>query len=307
MGSVLSRSDFEGEVWPAMPTPFRKGDVDECSVRRCVKWHAELGAPGLFVGGTCGEGACLLDWEYEELVRIACEEAAGLGVKVAVQVTACALAQMQFRMAFATNFGASMVVIAMPPPRPHWDLDVQHRFFTDALESSPLPVMLYDRPGDGMFPAELVPNLMHHPSVFAVKDSTGDPERRKAYLKVRDSHPHLGLMTGDEFRLVEYIQAGYDGALLGGAAFNARLAKKIIAAVHKERLEEAQQLDELMRHIMTDVYGPNISWWLGGLKRLLVLLGVFSTPENRLGYLVGADCEISIAHVLADHRGDLGL
>ena len=99
---------------------------------------------------------------------------------------------------------------------------------------------------------------------------------------------HTRILSGDEFDCVRFLRAGYDGLLLGGAVFNARLATGIIAAVRAGDLAAARRRQARMNDLMWRVYGgPGITCWLAGLKELLVLMGLFSTRNNLLGYELG--------------------
>jgi dihydrodipicolinate synthase/N-acetylneuraminate lyase len=77
----------------------------------------------------------------------------------------------------------------------------------------------------------MLADLLAEPNIVVVKDSSQQVSRRDAYLKGRAARPSLRLFSGGEFDTVEYLAAGYDGLLLGGGIFNARMALQILAAV----------------------------------------------------------------------------
>src|SRR5688572_16905148 len=74
-------------VWSATPTPFDdQGRVDAASVERLVEHHLRLGVKGLFLAGTCGEGAWMPNSERRRLVQSVVAANKGRMV-VSVQVT----------------------------------------------------------------------------------------------------------------------------------------------------------------------------------------------------------------------------
>jgi 4-hydroxy-tetrahydrodipicolinate synthase len=178
--------------------------------------------------------------------------------------------------------------------------------YRDVARNSPLPVGFYDR---GEFsansvPESLLPELLVEPNIAMVKDSSARESRRKLYLASRRVRSDLVLLSGDEFDCVRYIQAGYDGLLLGGGIFNASLAARIIQAVRTGDLTEAERLNARMKDLMWRVYGgQTIECWLAGLKELLVQMGIFSTRTGLLGYPLTEQCRAQIAAAVAGTDG----
>jgi len=48
-----TRSRFQGS-YVALPTPFRKGEVDYACLEHLIEWHIASGTDGIFVAGTTG-------------------------------------------------------------------------------------------------------------------------------------------------------------------------------------------------------------------------------------------------------------
>ena len=294
-----------GEVWSATPTPFtERMKIDKVAARKLVKHHLRLGVDGLFLAGTCGEGAWMRDEDRRELVRTVAEAARGRLV-VAVQVTDNSAARILDNMRRAKEDGADLAVIAPPYFFLNSTPDNVAQLYLDAIRQSPLPVGIYDRGEHGAVP---VPNVVlkqvySEPKVALIKDSSMDPERMKIALRERERRTDLRLLNGYEFGCVDYLAAGYDGLLLGGGIFNARLARMIVEAVQRGDLDEAEDLQERMNRLMWDVYGgKEIKCWLAGLKHLLVCMGVFRTARHYLGYRLSAACQRSIERALQRER-----
>ena len=274
-------------AWSATPTPFTdEMQVDIESVKRMVEHHIRLGVKGLFLAGTCGEGPWMPNRERRTLVRTVAKYANGK-LPLAVQVTDNSAARILDNIQTAREDGASIAIIASPDfflnPTPERVL----KLYLEAVRASPLPVGIYDR---GSFSAVPVPDsilkaIYAEPNVVLVKDSSLQPSRRAIALAARRKRPELRLLNGAEFNCVEYLQAGYDGLLLGGGIFNGYLAGKIIDAVAAGDLALAERLQRRMNRIMYAVYGgKKLRCWLAGEKWLLVRMGIFQTWKNFIGY-----------------------
>jgi 4-hydroxy-tetrahydrodipicolinate synthase len=307
MCAVLEASAMGG-VWSATPTPLRADrTVDLAAVPRLVEHHLRLGVRGLFLGGTCGEGPWLPPGELRRFVRAVVEAAAGR-LLLAVQITDNSAARMAENACAAAADGADLAVIAPP----YFLLNATPAnlvsLYAEAVAASPLPVGVYDRGKHGavVVPNEALAEIYALEAVVLVKDSSCDPVRRDIALAARAQRSALILLDGDEFHCAEYIQAGYDGLLLGGGIFNAVLAGQICAAVRAGDLARANAIQERMNRLMYDVYGgTEITCWLTGLKELLVRLGVFGTNTSFLNYPLTAACSQAIDDAIRRERAVL--
>jgi 4-hydroxy-tetrahydrodipicolinate synthase len=294
-----------GGVWSATPTPFTDDwQVDTDSVKKMVEHHLRLGVRGLFLGGTCGEGPLLPDRVRRRLVQAVVAHARGRLV-IAVQVTDNSALRILDNIAQARADGADIAIIAPPYFMSNVNPQTLTELYQQAIRESPLPVGVYDR---GAYSSILVPESVlaaayAERNVVLVKDSSGQPARRAVALAARAARPELRLLDGDEFRCVEYLQAGYDGLLLGGGIFNGYLAGRILAAVAAGDLAQAEQHQERMNRLMWAVYGgKGTACWLSGLKKLLVEMGIFGTWKNIPGYPLTDECVQAIGRALVEDR-----
>jgi dihydrodipicolinate synthase/N-acetylneuraminate lyase len=304
MGKQISKDALTG-VWSATPTPLtQKMTVDTQSVKRMVDHHLRLGIRGLFLAGTCGEGAWMPERQKRLLVETVAKYARGK-MLVSVQVTDNSAARILDNMRTVREGGADIAVIAPPlfllnaTPRTLLNL------YRQAIRESPLPVGIYDRGNFGslVVPNDVLAQIYTEPKVIIVKDSSTNPVRRDIALAVRRKRPDLRLFDGDEFHCVDYLKAGYDGLLVGGGIFIGHLAGMIVKAVADGDLLRAEKLQQRMNRIMYAVYGgKKITCWLSGLKRLMVEMGVFRTWNNYLDYPLTASCLRDIQKVLVKDR-----
>lgn len=288
-------------VWSAAPTPLTdRMKVDTVSVQRMVRHHLRLGVKGLFLAGTNGEGPWMPDRERRALVRAVIRHARGK-LPIAVQVTDNSAARIIDNMKAARDDGADIAVIAPPYFLVRPTARAIERLYRNAIQASPLPVGIYDR---GRHTPVFVPDaalrrIYSEDNVILVKDSSADPARRDLALSVRARRAGLRLLNGDEFHTVEYLQAGYDGLLLGGGVFNGYMAGRIIEAVAAGDVALAERLQNRMNRIMWAVYGGRkIKCWLAGEKTLLVRMGVFRTARCFAEFPLTRRCVRAIERVL---------
>ncbi len=292
-------------IWSATPTPFTETlKVDKPAVQRLVEHHLRLGVTGLFLLGTCGEGAFMTDRQRTELVATVVKHNAGR-MRLAVQVTDNSAGRIVDNMKWAADLGADVAVIAPPYFFPAPRLEALYDLYAEAAAASPLPLGIYDRGRHGavIIPSAILKRIYALPQVTMLKDSSSDPERAQIALAARRKRPELLVLDGDEWVADQYMKLGYDGLLLGGAVFNAHLAGLIVKAVRAGDEATAAKLQQRMNRLMWDVYGgKKITCWLAGLKHLLVEMGIFGTHRNLLGYELSRSCAQAIARALVRER-----
>jgi 4-hydroxy-tetrahydrodipicolinate synthase len=287
---------FEG-IWSAAPTPFdEQNKIDKTSVNRLVKHHLRLGVKGVFLAGSCGEGPWLSDAQKSTLVQTTVKAAKGkLGI--AVQVTDNSAARILDNIAQAKNDGAEYAVVAAPFFLMHATPKVLWALYEEVLNKSTLPVIFYDRGKHSVvdIPTIVLKKIYEHSAVIAIKDSSSDPSRMKIALAARRKRPEMRLLTGDEFDCVGALRIGYNGLMLGGAAFNGFMAGMIRQAALDNNWAEAEKLQKRMNDLMFKIYGgKKILCWLAGEKYILQKLGIFKNYRNLLGYELTIYCATAI-------------
>lgn len=302
----MKKPELRGGVWSATPTPLdAHGRVDLASVDRLVEHHVRMGVTGLMLAGTCGEGPWLRDSDRERLVRAAVAASKGR-LRIAVQVTDNSAARTLHNVEQAAAWGAEVVVVAQPYFFLNATADRQLAFYRDIARGSALPLGFYDRgkASPYMMPETHLTELLAEPNIAMVKDSSQMVSHREVFLAARRSRPGLILLDGDEFDCVTYLQAGYDGLLLGGGIFNAGLALRMIRAVGAGDAAEAARLQARMNDLMLRVYGgPKIECWMSGLKELLVQMGIFAHATQLLGYPLTEGCRRQITEAVSGADG----
>lgn len=291
------------QIWSAAPTPLTESlEVDASSVTRMVESAVAAGMHGLFLGGTCGEGACLTDRERVRLVRSAAEASSGR-LRIAMQVSDNSVPRVLDNARAAADAGADVAVIAPPVTMMNATPDRIVGFLAEAAERCPLPVGIYElgtyRPI--AIPEERIRDVYLLPGVEFVKDSSGSPSRRQAALAARNERPSLCLLNGMEFECLDYLQAGYDGFMFGGAVAVPLHLRRIADCWASGNVEEARRLDEDIKRILYGIYGGRkIACWLTGLKYCLVRRGMFSTAASFYEYPLNDECRAFIDSVVEE-------
>lgn len=281
------------QLWSAAPTPLT-GDltVDTPSVKKMIRAAIADGITGVFLAGTCGEGPWLCDKERNRLVAAAAE-AGGGAIRIAVQVTDNSVPRILENIRQVADVGADYAIVAPPPVFMNVTAQRVADHFIAAAEASPLPVGVYDtgRHRTVSIAEDKLKEVYLCSNVVLVKDSSGSPSRREQALAARRAKPGLALFNGDEFKCIEYLQAGYDGCMFGGAAAIARPLARIVALVAEDRLDEARAEEAEMKALLYGIYGgENIACWLTGLKYYMVRRGLFSSSASYLGYPLTDNC-----------------
>ena len=281
------------QIWSAVPTPLDDAlHLDERSLDRMIEASIADGVDGLFIAGTCGEGPWLPDAERRLLFRASVRIAAGR-IKLAAQVTDNSAERVRQNIEQVADCGVDLAIVAAPPVFLNATPDRIVRHFNRACDDSPLPIGIYDlgthRPTQ--IPLERMGEVYGHPRVALVKDSSGDGSRMAGAVESRRLNPKLSLLGGDEFRFLEYADAGYDGVMFGGAVVTARVLREIGGLLKEDRREEAEALDAATRERLLGIYGgPSIACWLTGLKYWMVHQGLFSSVSSFLEYPLNDEC-----------------
>lgn len=114
----------------------------------------------------------------------------------------------------------------------------------------------------------------------------------------------MTLFNGDEFRCVDYLTAGYNGFMFGGAAAVGPQLQQIVQLFLAGRVAEAEAIDTEMKRTLYGIYGgEKIACWLTGLKYYMVRRGLFTTTTSFLGYPLTNECRAYIERYVAASNG----
>lgn len=296
---------FQG-VWSAMPTPLTEGGlVDAEALEKLVEHQIRLGIQGLFIAGTAGEGPWLTDDNRRTLAKKTVRCAAGR-LPIAMQITDNSSGRMLDNLKRGCDCGIDLAVLAPPFFQVGATQSYLAGQFTEIIDASPVPMGIYNRGryASVVIEPETLKQLLRHPKVMLVKDSSADPEYAEAILAVkRQRAGTLFALYGNEFDFVDALDAGYDGLLFGGACFNGAVAGRVFALAKAGKTDEAKELQQRMGEMLYKVFGGReLACWLAGQKELMRRLGVFHTAKTLLAYQVTPDCSAAIDEVIRDEQ-----
>lgn len=148
--------------------------------------------------------------------------------------------------------------------------EVLYKYFTDVADAVPVPVMLYNMPGNtGInLSSGLVAKLAKHPNIAGVKDTSGNIVQISEI--VRDTDDDFAVFAGNTGYLLPALAVGARGATLALANIMPEECCKLVSLFVEGKLDEAKTLQLRMLEINFAVTGR---FGIPGLKYALDLLG----------------------------------
>lgn len=294
---------LKGGPWSAMITPFSEDlQVDGESLGRLLRFGADSGVKGAFLGGTAGEGPFLSRTQMEEVLRQAALHNEG-GMTLAAQVTGNSAAQVIENIEVAHSLGIDIPITSEPyfpkPLAPRQE--AIEEYFDAVLDAAPGPIGLYFR--QDSYTPEALARFLAHPSVVLVKDSSPGHVVRRAVLEARAAGKDFRVYTGDEFECLDALRAGYDGIIAGGGAIIGPMMKRLCDAHHAGEDAKAEEVVAEIRHFLLTVYGGSgYPSWLTGLKYALRRMGLIDTQRGMIEFPLGRE-QMEAIDVLLERSG----
>lgn len=258
-------------VIPPMITPLtadHKIDID--GLERLVTHMLDGGVSGIFALGSSGEGPWLTSIQQTIVIREVVRCVAGR-VPVLAGALEPSTSRTQEAIKRHVDAGADMVVITSPYYYSS-DATVQVRHIETLVETSDIPVMLYNIPPTTHNPivAETVQQVIQLDNLIGIKDSAGDWDNFLALLKYREQRPDFGVFQGAEKLATQSLTVGADGVVPGLGNLIPVHFVAIVKALQADKEADAdaiqKQVDELWTLHTHD-------FWLICLKYAASLLG----------------------------------
>ncbi|MCK4739238.1 MAG: 4-hydroxy-tetrahydrodipicolinate synthase [Deltaproteobacteria bacterium] len=201
---------FEG-CFTALVTPFKKGKVDEESLRKLVEFQIENGVDGLVPCGTTGESATLTHDEHNRVIDIVIETSDGR-----VPIIAGTGSNSTSETIMLTNYGEKAGATAALLISPYYNKPTQEGLFEHykavAKETS-IPLILYNVPGRtavNMSP-EIVARLSEIENIIGIKEATGNLEQVSNVIEY--SKDDFIVLSGDDFATYPMLAIGAKGVI----------------------------------------------------------------------------------------------
>jgi len=204
-----TRSRFQGS-YVALPTPFRKGEVDYASLEQLIEWHIASGTDGLVLAGTTGEASTLAEGERIGLLQCAVGVARGKLPVIAGIGTNCTRTTVELaRQATAAGVDALLAVT------PYYNKPSRRGLvlhFSALATCTDKPIILYNVPSrTGVdLPVEAVRELGDSfANIVAIKEAKPDLEKLRALVKIEN----VAVMCGEDSLIADFMGHGAVGVI----------------------------------------------------------------------------------------------
>ena len=273
-----------GVIVPLLTPLCPDETLDLAGLERLVEHVVAGGVDAIFVMGTSGEFARFNDEMQAQCIAETVRLAKGR-LPVFAGVSAGGVHQVLQHIQRAADAGASAVVTTAPYYFPNQNADELTAFFTQVLDHSSLPVLLYNIPATigSTIPLNVLDALYGHPRLIGIKDSGGDVEYLKQLLD-RFASPDFAVIAGVESILQEALNAGADGMVPSMANPFPKLLSGVWSACcsHDEsKLEELYSMVDRFNKLndyTTCWMSPNI-WRKEALAQMGICAATMAQPS----------------------------
>ncbi len=267
--------NFRGII-PPLITPLNADEsLDLEATHRMIEHVITGGVHGLFILGTTGEGPSLSYAMRRQYIDTVTEKVNGR-IPVIVNVSDTAYAESLALADYARHAGADAVAFTPPyyfiPGGP--ELQNFVRKMADHLS---LPFFLYNMPAltKVSLPMDVLELCFDMPNCLGLKDSSGD---LSYFKKVRRliADRDLSLFIGPEDLLAEFLLAGGNGGICGGANVFPKVYVSIFEYIQQGRIDEAETLQREVVEIACRLFtvGKHGSSIIKGIKGALEVRGL---------------------------------
>ena len=282
-------------VIPALLLPFFDDfEIDEENYRRHLRDAAVEGISAVTVNGHSSEVHACTFAEQQTALEIALEELGDRlpivnGIYADGSLEATRLAKMSERA------GASCLLVF---PAQSMMMGGHHRpemamaHFKTIADATDLPLILFQYPAStGLgYPFETLLKLFEDvPTIRAIKDWCGDPQRHEAHIRHFQTLPRkVSVLTTHSAWLMSSLTMGCEGLLSGAGSVIADLQVALFEAVKDRDLNRAMALNDRIFPIVSAFYADPFLDMHNRMKEALVLLdrqprAVVRPPLVKLG------------------------
>jgi 4-hydroxy-tetrahydrodipicolinate synthase len=204
-----TRSRFQGS-YVALPTPFKKGEVDYVALEHLIEWHVASGSDGLVLAGTTGEASTLTDGERCGVFQCAVGVARGKLPLIAGIGTNCTRTTVELAQQAASAGVDGLLAVTPYYNKPSRRGLVLH--FSALAECTDKPIILYNVPSrTGVdLPVEAVRELGDaHANIVAIKEAKPDLEKVRALVR----NPKVAVLCGEDTHIADFMGLGAVGVI----------------------------------------------------------------------------------------------
>jgi 4-hydroxy-2-oxoglutarate aldolase len=287
---------LQGVIVPAT-TPFdgATGEVAPIDFRDNLRQWLAAGVDGLVLFGSSGEGMLLDEEEKVRMLGFArdlCPPAVTLVAGAGAESTRATI-----RQAVRLGEAGAEAVLVHPPAYygPVLSPGALLDHFAAVADASPVPVVLYHIPKYTKVVLEpgIIGELVRHPNIVGVKDSSGDLKRLADYSTACGHHCRL--LVGSGALLFAGLELGAAGGIIAVGLLAPALAVELVRRHRAQDLRGAGEIQERLAGLHRGIVAGH---GVPGIKAALDQLGLRGgAPRAPLQPLRDAE-QRSVAQVL---------
>lgn len=261
-------------------TPFDavSGDIAALDFRQNIRQWVDEPIDGYVLFGSNGEGALLAENEKVRLTAFA-RELIPSGLPLVVGISSESTRGVVAEAKALAAEGAEYALVS--PPAYFGSLLspaelAEH--YQRAADESPIPVIVYHIPKNThvVLEAGLMAEIVRHPNIIGLKDSSGDVKRFAEYSNSCDKHCRL--LIGSGALLYTALELGAVGAIVGIGQFAARLCADLIEAFRAGDATRAGTIQQRLTPLHKEIVAAHGA---AGTKAALDLVGYRGGPPRR--------------------------
>lgn len=253
-------------------TPFDpvRGDIAALDFRQNIRQWLEEPIDGYVLFGSNGEGPLLTDDEKVRLTAFARELIPG-GLPLVVGISAESTRAV---VAEAKALAAEGAEYALVSPPAYFGSLLSAAALADhyqrAADESPIPVIVYHIPKNThvVLDPGLMAEIVRHPNIIGLKDSSGDMKRFAEYSETCDKRCRL--LIGSGALLYTALELGAVGAIIGIGQFAARACAELMEAFRAGDATRAGTIQQRLTPVHREIVAAHGA---AGTKAALDLVG----------------------------------
>jgi 4-hydroxy-tetrahydrodipicolinate synthase len=235
---------LDGLTVPVATQFTADGELDYGRNARFVRDLADAKVDHLFILGSLGEFPSITEEERPKLLEATIDSIPG---KADAWIGCGAPSTRQaVRYASDAEMAGAAVIVAVPPYYLHPSTAEIDRYYRAIGAALSIPLLAYNIPslvGYALVPAQLH-GLYRDGVIAGTKDTSGSLASVKSFL---DGAPEgFTVLPGDDALVLEAIEAGAHGAVMGVANIVPKLCVALVAAARAHDAGRARQLQDLV-------------------------------------------------------------
>ena len=294
-GKDVARSKLEGIFVPHV-TPFtREGDLDETSLRTCVRFWLEGGVSGLVPCGSNGEAPYLSREERRKIIKTVVDEVNGK-VPVVAGTGSMSTKETVLFTEDAKDVGVDAALVVTPY---YFKLSGREMYehYKVLCETVDLPIVLYSVPkftGYSIEPTLIQQLASKHENIVGVKDSGGSIGTITETIRLVGDR--ISVLAGTADVILPTLMLGGKGAVVAVANAFPKMCAELYDAFKRSDYEKASGLQRQVAYL-NDVLVKRYNQ-LSSIKEALKLLGLPAGYPRRPALPLKDDEKSDIAKAL---------